>query len=89
MLKVKNFIKSAPSRLHPIQGIRVCDEAPYVRKAQTKFRSSFNNYKSKHKALSKGDRRIPQKRFRDGFTLFEQCETPKQLKERKLFGSTK
>ena len=60
----------------------------YVGKAETKFRYRFNNYKSKHKAFRKRNRKIPQKLFNnhyclDGllriddwdFTLFEQCET--------------
>ena len=29
----------------------VCGEAPYLGKAKTKFRHSFNNYKSKHSAI--------------------------------------
>ena len=71
----------------------MCGEAPYVGKAKTKFRYRFNNYKSKHR-----DRKIPQKRFHDlycldghlgiddwDFTLFEQCGTHKQLKERETF----
>ena len=77
---------------------KVCGEAPYVGKAKTKFRYRFNNYKSKHRAFRKGNRKIPQKRFHDhyclddhlgiddwDFTLFEQCETHKQLKERETF----
>ena len=49
-------------------------------------------------AFRKGNRKIPQKRFNDhyclddhlgiddwDFTLFEQCETHKQLKERETF----
>ena len=69
---------------------KVCGEAPYVGKAKTKFRYRFNNYKSKGRAFRKGNRKIPQKRFHLGiddwdFTLFEQCETHKQLKERKTF----
>ena len=69
-----------------------------VGKAKTKFRYRFNNYKSKHRVFRKGNRKIPQKRFHDhycldghlgiddwDFTLFEQCETYKQLKERETF----
>ena len=44
---------------------KVCGEAPYVGKAKTKFRYRFNNYKSKHRAFRKGNRKIPQKRFHD------------------------
>ena len=54
--------------------------------------------KSKHRAFRKGNRKIPQKRFYDrycldghsgiddwDFSLLEQCETHKQLKEREIF----
>ena len=77
---------------------KVCGEAPYVGEAKTKFRYRFNNYKSKHRALRKGNRKIPQKRFHDhycldghlgiddwDFTLFKQCETYEQPKERETF----
>ena len=80
---------------------KVCGEAPYVGKAKFKFRYRFNNYKSKHRAFRKINRKIPQKCFHDhyylddhlgiddwNFTLFEQCETHKQLKRGKPFGST-
>ena len=50
--------------LYPLK-CKVCSEAPYVGKAKTKFRYRFNNYKSKHKAFRKGNRKIPQKRFHD------------------------
>ena len=75
-----------------------CGEVPYDGKAKTKFWYRFNNYESKHRALRKGNRKTPQKRFHDhyclddhlgiddwDFTLFEQCETHKQLKERETF----
>ena len=71
---------------------KVCGEPPYVGKAKTKFRYRFNNYKSKHRALRKGNRKIPQKCFHDhlgiddwDFTLFKQCETHKQPKEGETF----
>ena len=48
---------------------KVCGEAPYVRKAKTKFRHRFNNYKSKLTAFKKGNRKIPQKRFHDHYCL--------------------
>ena len=77
---------------------KVCGGTPYVGQAKTKFWYRFNNYKSKHRAFRKGNRKIPQKLFHnsyclDGhlgiddydFTLFEQCETHKQLKERETF----
>ena len=76
----------------------MCDEAPYVGKVKTKFRYRFNNSKSKHEAFTKGNQKIPQNLYNyhyclDGhlviddwdFTLFEQCETYKQLKERENF----
>ena len=77
---------------------KVCGEVPYVGKAKTKFRYRFNNYKSKHRAFRKGNRKVPQKLFHthyclDGhsgiedwdFVIFEQCETHAQLKERETF----
>ena len=77
---------------------KVRGEAPYVGKAKTKFRYRFNNYKSKQRAFRKANLKIPQRRFQDpyyldghlgiedwGFTLFEQCETHKQLKEKETF----
>ena len=77
---------------------KVCGEAPYVGKAKTKFQYRFNNYKSKHRAFRKGNRKISQKHFQDyycldghlgiddwDFTLFKQCETYKQLKEKETF----
>ena len=36
---------------------KVCVEVPYVEKAKTKFRYRPNNYKSKHRAFRKGNRR--------------------------------
>ena len=38
-------------------------------KTKTKFRYRFSNYKSKHRAFSKGNRKIPQKRFHDHYCL--------------------
>ena len=76
---------------------KVCGEVPNVQ-AKTKLRYRFNNYKSKHRAFRKGNRKVPQKLFHthyclDGhsgiedwdFVIFEQCETHAQLKERKTF----
>ena len=74
---------------------KVCGETPYVGKAKTKFRYyKFNNYKSKHRAFRKDNRKVPQKVFNthyclDGhsciedwdFVIFEQCKTHPQLKE--------
>ena len=58
-----------------------------------KFRLWFNNYKSKHRAFRKGKQNAPPKRFHSHYiqgchkaiddwevTLFEKCETHKQLK---------
>ena len=72
-----------------------CDDTPYVGKAKTKFSLRFNNYKSKHRSFRKGKQNVPQKRFHSHYiqdchrgiddwevTLFEKCETHKQLKER-------
>ena len=69
-----------------------------VKKAKTKFRYRFNNYKSKHRAFRKGNQKVSQKRFHancclDGhsgiddwnFVIFELCETHEQLKERETF----
>ena len=44
---------------------KVSGEAPYVGKAETKFRYRFKNYKSKYKAFTKGNRKIPKKNFQD------------------------
>ena len=77
---------------------KVCGEVPYVRKAKTKFRYTFNNYKSKHRAFKKGNWKVPQKLFHThycldshsgiedwDFVIFEQCETHALLKERETF----
>ena len=45
------------------------DPLVLVFKTKTKFRYRFNNYKSKHRAFSKGNRKIPQKRFHDHYCL--------------------
>ena len=42
---------------------KVCSGVPYVREAKTKFRYRFNNYKSKHRAFRKGNKKVPQKHF--------------------------
>ena len=77
---------------------KVCGEVPYVGKAKTKFCYRFNNYKSKHRAFRKSNRKVPLKLFHthyclDGhsgtedwdFVIFEQCETHVQLKEKETF----
>ena len=59
---------------------------------------NINNYKSKHRSFRKGKQNVPQKGFHSHYiqdccrgiddleiTLFEKCETHKQLKERKTF----
>ena len=48
---------------------RACGKAPYAGKAKATFRYRFNNYKSKHKAFRKGNRKIPQKHFHDHHCL--------------------
>ena len=40
-----------------------CGEAPFVSKINPKFRGKCNNYKSKHRALRKGNRKLLQKLF--------------------------
>ena len=42
---------------------KVCGEAPYVGKAKPKFQYRFNNYKSKHRAFRKGNRKKPRNFF--------------------------
>ena len=77
---------------------KVCGEVPYVGKTKTKFRYRFDNYKSKHRAFRKGNRKVAQKLFYthyclDGhssieeldFVIFEQWETHSPLKERETF----
>ena len=77
---------------------KICDDTPYVGKAKTKFPLRFNNYKSKHWSFRKRKQNVPQKRFHshhiqdchrgiDGWevTLFDECETNKQLKVRETF----
>ena len=44
-------------------------EAPYVGKSKIKFQYRFNNYRSKHRALRKGNKKIPQKRFHNHYCL--------------------
>ena len=48
---------------------KVYGEAPYFGKAKTKLRYRFNNYKNKHSAFRKGNRKIPQKRFHSHYCL--------------------
>ena len=38
-------------------------EVPFVGKAKTEFHERFNNYKTKHRAFRKGNRKFPQKLF--------------------------
>ena len=76
---------------------RICGKVYYVGKAKTKFRERFNNYKSAHRSYRKKTD-ISQQRFNEQygqhshngiddwqFTLIEQCEINKQLKERETF----
>ena len=77
---------------------KVFGEVPYVGKAKTKLRYRFNNYKSKHGAFKKGNRKVLHKLFYThycldshsgiedwDFVIFEQCETHAQLKWRETF----
>ena len=76
---------------------KFCGEALVVGKSKTKFRYKFNNYKSKHRAFTKGDQKVRQKLFQahyclgshNGiedwkFAVFKQCETHAQLKETEI-----
>ena len=64
---------------------RTCEEAPYVSKAKTKFRTRFNNYKSAHRSYRKKCE-VSQQHFHEHygqhsqngidnwqFTLIQQC----------------
>ena len=78
-----------------------CDEAPFFRESESQISSQlqyYYNYKSKHRAFRKGNRKDPKKLFDthyylDGhsgiedwdFGIFEQCETHAQLNEREAF----
>ena len=77
---------------------KICDDTPYVGKAKTKFHLRLNNYKSKQRSFRKGKQNVPQKCSHSHYiqdchrsidywevTLFEKCETHKQLKERETF----
>ena len=77
---------------------KICDNTLYVGKAKTKFCLRFNNCKSEHRSFRKRKQNVPKKRFLSHYiqychrgiddweiTLFEKCETHKQLKERKTF----
>ena len=54
---------------------KVCVEAPYVAKAKIKFRYRFSNYKSKHRAFKKGNRKIAQNFFHDHYCLDRHLRT--------------
>ena len=45
---------------------RICDEAPYVGKAKTKFRVGYNNYESAHSPIEK-KRKVSQPRFQEHY----------------------
>ena len=77
---------------------KVCGEVLYVGKGKIKFWYRFNNYKSKYRAFSKNNQKVPQKLFHThcclnghsgigdwDFVNFELCETHAQLKERETF----
>ena len=80
---------------------KVCGEAPYIGKAKTKFRYRFNDYKNKHRAFRKGNRKVPEKLFHDhyclddhlgiqdwDFSLFKHVRYISNLKRGEPFGST-
>ena len=67
-------------------------------KAKKKFRLRFNNNKSKQRSFRKGKQNVPQKRFHSHYiqdchrsiddwevTLFDKCETHKQILKRETF----
>ena len=73
-----------------------CDVIPCARKAKTRFRLWFNNYKGKQRSFRKEKQNIPQKRFHllyiqnchagfNDWEVLEKCETHKQLKDRETF----
>ena len=77
---------------------KTCGNTPYVGKSKTNFYLPFNIYKSKHQCFRKEKQNVPQKRFHSHYiqdchrdiddwevTLFEKCETHKQLKEKETF----
>ena len=45
---------------------RICDEAPYVGKAKTKFRAGYNNYESAHSPIEK-KRKVSQPHFHEHY----------------------
>ena len=59
-----NCIQSGPlncnsEKVLDLLKCKVCSESPYVGKAKTKFRYSFNNYISKHRASRKETEKYP------------------------------
>ena len=79
-------------------GCNIYDDTPYVRKAKTKFRLRFNNYKSEHRSFRKGKQNILKRCFHSHYiqdchrciddrkvTLSEKFETHKKLKEGESF----
>ena len=77
---------------------KICDDTSYVGKTKAKFHLWFNNYKSKHRSFRKGKQKVLGNSFHSHyvqdchksinyweFTLFEKCETYKQLKEKETF----
>ena len=81
---------------------KIGDDTLYIGKAKTKFRLRFHNFKSKHRSFRKGKQNVPRKRFHSPYvqdchkliddwevTLFEMCETHRQLKKREAFWQDK
>ena len=48
---------------------KVCGKVPYIGKVKSIFRYRFNNYKSRHRAFRKGNRKVPQKLFHTRYWL--------------------
>ena len=78
--------------------MQTCGDTPYIGKSKTNFYLPFNIYESKHQSFQKEKQNVPQKRFHSHYiqdchrdiddwevTLFEKCETHKQLKEKESF----
>ena len=92
-------VSTATTKVLYLLKCKICGKVLYVGKAKTKFRYRFDNYKSKHRAFRKGNRKVPQKLFHIHYCLdghsgiedwdfeqcFEQCKTHTQLKERETF----
>ena len=92
------FLNSNSEKFLYLLRCKICDNTPCPAKGKTKFSLRFNNYNSKYRSFGKGKQNVPEKRFPSHYiqnchrgiddlevTLFEKCETHKQLKEREAF----